>query len=267
MPLVAVIDKEFRMFFRYPLRVLSSLIVGLVFLLQFVYFGQAVLGGRYSALLQSSTGVGDYPTYALIGYVLWWVSVSPMEASVWGVRRELQRGTLESNVVSPMSLVEMVVALSLSWMLMDSVIMTLVFVMGAVIFEIPFSGAAIAKSLPVIGLSFFAFLGFGLVFAGLVMVLKNIGPFAQIFEFAMLFFSGVFFPLSVMPQWLQEFSKLFPLTHSAAIVRALFAGGSYTDVASSLLWLLELIPLYWGIGYALFAWAERTTRVIGYGGY
>ncbi|AGT34335.1 hypothetical protein OCC_14285 [Thermococcus litoralis DSM 5473] len=94
MILSAVIEKEFRMFFRYPLRVISSILVGLVFLLQFVFFGQAVLGGRYSQLLASSTGMGDYPTYALIGYVLWWVSVSPMEAYVWGVRRELQREPL-----------------------------------------------------------------------------------------------------------------------------------------------------------------------------
>jgi len=91
--LSAVIEKEFRMFFRYPLRVVSSILVGLVFLLQFVFFGQAVLGGRYSQLLATSTGMGDYPTYALIGYVLWWVSVSPMEAYVWGVK-ESSRGEL-----------------------------------------------------------------------------------------------------------------------------------------------------------------------------
>jgi ABC-2 type transport system permease protein len=265
--ILTVVEKEFRMFFRYPLRVVSSILVGIVFLLQFVYFGQAVLGGRYSALLQASTGMGDYPTYALIGYVLWWVSVSPMEAYVWGVRRELQRGTFETNVLSPARLSGLLFGLALSWLLMDSVLMAAVFAFGAVIFDIPVTLPLVLESLPVIVASLIAFMGFGFIFAGLVMLLKNIGPFAQIFEFAMLFFSGVFFPLSVMPQWFQEFSKLFPLTHSAAIVRALFAGGSYTDVASSLLWLLGLIPLYWGIGYALFAWAERTTRVIGYGGY
>ncbi|NJF25867.1 ABC transporter permease [Thermococcus sp. Bubb.Bath] len=267
MALMAVVGKEFRMFFRYPLRVVSSLIVGLVFLLQFIYFGQAVLGGRYSALLQSSTGVGDYPTYALIGYVLWWVSVSPMEASVWGVRRELQRDTLESNVVSPMSLVEMILALSLSWMLMDSVIMAIVFVMGTVIFEIPLSGAVVVKSLPVIGLSFLAFLGFGLVFAGLVMVLKNIGPFAQIFEFLILFLSGAFFPLSTLPEWVVDLSKALPLTHAASAVRKVFVGMPYSAIKGEIAWLLILLPLYWAVSYLSFRWAEKTSRMIGYGGY
>ena len=33
MILSAVVEKEFRMFFRYPLRVISSILVGIVFLL------------------------------------------------------------------------------------------------------------------------------------------------------------------------------------------------------------------------------------------
>jgi len=173
------------MFFRYPLRVISSILVGIVFLLQFVFFGQAVLGGRYSALLEVSTGMGDY----------------------------------------------------------------------------------ILKSLPIVVASLIAFLGFGFVFAGLVMMLKNIGPFAQIFEFAMLFFSGVFFPLNVMPKAMIAFSKLFPLTHAAAVVRGLFVGKGYLEVWGEVAWLLVLIPVYWGIGYLIFKWAERITRVIGYGGY
>ncbi|HDD31262.1 MAG TPA: ABC transporter permease, partial [Thermococcus litoralis] len=34
-----------------------------------------------------------------------------------------------------------------------------------------------------------------------------------------------------------------------------------------IIWLLFLIPLYWMIGYLIFKWAEKITRVIGYGGY
>ncbi|WP_456365338.1 ABC transporter permease [Thermococcus sp.] len=267
MALLAVMEKEFRMFFRYPLRVVSSVLVGLVFLVQFVYFGQAVLGGRYSSILQASTGVGDYPTYALIGYVLWWVSVSPMEASVWGIRRELQRGTLESNVTSPMGLLEMVVSLALSWMLMDSVIMAVVFLTGVVAFGVSLSWVALLKALPIVGLAFLAFLGSGLIFAGLVMVFKNIGPLAQIFEFLVLFISGVFFPLSALPRWLVVISDLIPLAHSANGVRKLLVGFPYSSVTGEVAWLLLLTPLYWLASYALFKWAEKTARVMGYGGY
>jgi ABC-2 type transport system permease protein len=267
MAFFAVIEKEFRMFFRYPLRVVSSLLVGLVFLLQFVYFGEAVLGGRYSSLLAQSTGIGDYPTYALIGYVLWWVSVSPMEAGVWGIRRELQRGTFESNVASPFPLLGMVISLSLSWMLMDSVIMFLVFLLGCVLFGVSLEVFAVLKAFPVILLSFLAFLGFGLIFAGLVIVLKNIGLFAQIFEFLILFISGVFFPLKTLPEWITAVSLVVPLTHSAAALRLLLAGRSYSAVAQSVTVLSVLVVVYWALGLSVFKWAEKTAGVVGYGAY
>ncbi|WP_461864802.1 ABC transporter permease [Thermococcus sp.] len=267
MPLGAVIEKELRMFFRYPLRVFSAVLVGIVFLLQFVFFGQAVLGGRYSQLLASSTGIGDYPTYALIGYVLWWLSVSPMEAYVWGIRRELQRGTFETSVAAPIRITELLLGLALSWLLMDSVLMMVVFVFGVLIFHISLSLPVVLKSLPVLLLSFLSFLGFGLIFAGLVMMFKNIGPFAQIFEFSMLFFSGVFFPLNVMPRGVVLFSQIFPLTHSVTAIRAIFTGKTYAEVLPSISWLLILVLFYWITGYALFRWAEKTTRVMGYGGY
>lgn len=267
MAFFAVIEKEFRMFFRYPLRVVSSLLVGLVFLLQFVYFGEAILGGRYSSLLAQSTGIGDYPTYALVGYVLWWVSVSPMEAGVWGIRRELQRGTFESNVASPFPLLAMVISLPLSWMLMDSAIMFIVFLLGCVIFGISLEVFAVLKALPVIFLSFLAFLGFGLIFAGLVIVLKNIGPFAQIFEFLILFISGAFFPLRTLPRWITAVSSAVPLTHSAAAVRLLLAGKPYSAVAQSITALSILVVVYWALGLVIFKWAEKMAGVVGYGAY
>ncbi|WP_324734763.1 ABC transporter permease [Thermococcus sp. SY098] len=267
MPLLAIIEKELRMFFRYPLRVFSAVLVGIVFLLQFVFFGQAVLGGRYSQLLASSTGIGDYPTYALVGYVLWWLSVSPMEAYVWGIRRELQRGTFETNIAAPVRIIELLLGLALSWLLMDSVLMMVVFAFGVLIFNISLTFSILLKSLPVLLLSFLAFLGFGFVFAGLVMMLKHIGPLAQIFEFAMLFFSGVFFPLKVMPKAVIEFSNILPLTHSVNAIRAIFIGKTYAEITPSVEWLLLLVIVYWLIGYALFKWAEGITRVMGYGGY
>ncbi len=151
-------------------------------------------------------------------------------------------------------------------MLMDSILMLIVFLFGVFLFKIPLSAVIILKSLPVIFLSLLAFLGFGFLFAGLVMLLKNIGPFAQLFEFGMLFFSGVFFPLTLMPNWVRSFAEFIPpLTHAISTVRTIFSGGGYSQASSSIGWLVILAPLYWLIGYLLFRWAERLTRVIGYG--
>lgn len=267
MPMLAVIEKEMRMFFRYPLRVVSSLLVGIVFLIQFIFFGQAVLGGRYSALLEASTGLGDYPTYALIGYVLWWLFASPIEAYIFGVRRELQRGTLESNIAAPIGDINFLIGLAGGWVLIDNVLMAVVFAFGVVVFGIPITWGVVLKLLPVLLLAFVSFLGFGIIFAGLVMLFKNIGALGQIFEFLVLFLSGVFFPMNVMPAWVKVAGELMPLTHAIKLARGAFIGRSYMEMLPSLEALLILSALYWVIGYLLFKWAEKTTRVVGYGGY
>ncbi|AIF70048.1 hypothetical protein PAP_08300 [Palaeococcus pacificus DY20341] len=267
MSLLAVIEKELRMFFRYPLRVVSSVVVGIVFLVQFIFFGQAVLGGRYSQMLAATTGMGDYPTYALIGYILWWLFASPIDAYVWGVRRELQRGTLEVNVLAPISMIKFLVGLALGWIVIDNVLMGVVFVFGVVLFKIPLSAAVLLKSFPILVLAFLAFLGFGMIFAGIVMLVKHIGPLAQIFEFGVMFIAGVFFPTSVMPRAVQAFGSVIPLTHAISLVRGIFMGKSYFEMISSLRALLVLTVAYWFISYTLFKYSEKLTRVVGYGGY
>ncbi|RLF78759.1 ABC transporter permease [Thermococci archaeon] len=265
--MLAVMEKELRMFFRYPLRVVSSIIVGIVFLVQFIFFGQAVLGGRYSSMLAASTGMGDYPTYALIGYVLWWLFTSPIEAYIFGIRRELQRGTLEINMLAPLRTIKFLIGLSLGWILIDNVLMGVVFLFGVCLFKIPLSWGIILKAVPIFMLAFVAFLGFGMIFAGLVMLFKNIGALGQIFEFLVMFLSGVFFPLNVMPYWVRAVGNAIPLTHAINIVRGVFVGKSYAEMASSLQALLLLSTAYWLISYGIFRWAEKITRVVGYGGY
>lgn len=267
MSLLAVIEKELRMFFRHPLRVISVTLIGIVFLLQFVFFGEAVLGGRYSQILASSTGLGDYPTYALIGYILWWLFASPMEAYVWGVRRELQRGTLETNVLAPIRMIKFLIGLSLGWILIDNVLMGIVFIFGVIVFKISVSFIIILKAVPILVLSFIAFLGFGMIFAGLVMLFKHIGPLTQIFEFGVMFLSGVFFPTTVMPKTIQAIGNAIPLTHAIEAIRGIFIGKSYAELILTIEILLVLTFFYWLISYALFKYAEKLTRVIGYGGY
>ena len=116
-------------------------------------------------------------------------------------------------------------------------------------------------------LAFVAFLGFGMIFAGLVMLFKNIGALGQIFEFLVMFLSGVFFPLNVMPYWVRAVGNAIPLTHAINIVRGVFVGKSYAEMAPSLQALLLLSTAYWLISYGIFKWAEKITRVVGYGGY
>jgi lipooligosaccharide transport system permease protein len=74
-------------------------------------------------------------------------------------------------------------------------------------------------------------LAVGIMFGSLGMVVTSKAPNFDFFNYytelvitPMLFFSGVFFPLTNFPGWMKTLSQFLPLTHAVAISRAAFSG-------------------------------------------
>ncbi|MGZ5090016.1 MAG: ABC transporter permease [Burkholderiales bacterium] len=71
----------------------------------------------------------------------------------------------------------------------------------------------------------------GLAFAGLGLIMTSLSPSYDFFMYyftlaitPMMLASGVFFPLSQLPAWLQAAAGVLPLTHAVALVRPLMTG-------------------------------------------
>jgi len=93
----------------------------------------------------------------------------------------------------------------------------------------------------------------GILFSGLAVVVAGLSPSYEFFNYyftlaitPMFLFSGIFFPLSQLPDWAQTVAWFSPLTHAAAISRVLFSGQIDGAVALDSLWLgiAALLPYY-----------------------
>ncbi len=78
----------------------------------------------------------------------------------------------------------------------------------------------------------------GICFAGLALIMTAFAQGYDFFNYYMTLFitpmfivCGVFYPISSLPEALQSFVQILPLTHAVALVRPLVAGGPVTDVA------------------------------------
>jgi lipooligosaccharide transport system permease protein len=78
----------------------------------------------------------------------------------------------------------------------------------------------------------------GLAFAGIGLVINSLAKGYDFFQYyftlvitPMAFMSGVFFPLSQLPAWLQWLAQCLPLTHAIAMARPLLLGEWPTGVA------------------------------------
>ena len=89
---------------------------------------------------------------------------------------------------------------------------------------------------------------FGIMAASFIMVLKRGDPITWMFNSASALLGGVYFPVTVLPEWLQKVSLLLPTTHALKAMRlTLLKGASAMDVAGEIgalcVFCVVLLPL------------------------
>jgi ABC-type multidrug transport system permease subunit len=70
----------------------------------------------------------------------------------------------------------------------------------------------------------------------------------------MLAVSGLFFPLSRMPAWLQAIAYLLPTTHAVALLQGVWNGSGWTGHWINALALLLLFAAYTALATRVFRW-------------
>jgi ABC-2 type transport system permease protein len=79
--------------------------------------------------------------------------------------------------------------------------------------------------------------------------------------FVLLPLSCVYYPVSVLPHWLQPVALALPPTHVFEGMRAILL--HHTFEASELWWALGLNAIYLLVGYMAFSWFLQSARVNG----
>ncbi len=94
----------------------------------------------------------------------------------------------------------------------------------------------------------------GLCFAGPAIVVSSLSPSYEYFNYyvtllltPMFIFCGVFYPVRTLPDFIQPFVQLLPLSHAIALVRPLASGG----VISNPLLHIGVLAAFAGTGYYL----------------
>lgn len=105
----------------------------------------------------------------------------------------------------------------------------------------------------------------GLCFAGPAIIMSAISPGYEFFNYYLTLFltpmfilSGVFYPISSLPQALQTFVQVLPLTHAVALIRPLVSGQAGTNVALH----LTVLVTYTLVGYYVAVVMVRRRLVV-----
>jgi len=106
----------------------------------------------------------------------------------------------------------------------------------------------------------FATVGFGLMLSSLGFYLRTSMVVANIFLFLGLLFCGVNFPVSMLPEYLQPVSYIFPITYATDAARMAVDGASLADVSGLLGSELIVMTAAILIGYLMMLMFEHLSR-------
>ncbi|MFE3110211.1 ABC transporter permease [Kitasatospora indigofera] len=119
--------------------------------------------------------------------------------------------------------------------------------------------AAWPAALPVLLLGVTAFVAVGLVVGGLANTPEAVAAIANCVMVPMAFLSGAFYPIDLMPGWLQAFSRVLPLRWFVdGVTDALAGRGGLLGPATDCLALAVFAGLFALLAARTFRWSNRT---------
>lgn len=244
--------------------ILYWILVPLLWIVPFIFVGDALTGGEFSDQFLNSTGSGDYIGFLLIGNMLW----ATLDAAIWGtgnaLRWEQQSGTLEYFWVSPAPRVDFLIGAAISEGAWVSTNILGQFIILSFFFDWNLTFFTSSIALLAVVLMFFAMLGFGMVFASIVLLFKEGDIITEFVDSILVIASPLRYPLSALPRFLLWFAIVLPFTWGASIVRDLFLSeASSNQIVAGFGILLLLGALLWTLGLLLFRMVETRSRVKG----
>ena len=172
----------------------------------------------------------------VVGALMWNFMSSLYNEIAMSIAYERWEGTLEYTFMAPVSRLIHLAGISL-FSLMNSIVQTIIVLIGLLLFtDLNLRGANLPGVLVVLGVSTIAFVGLGLMAAALPVMSPERGAEAtHIFQGSLLLVSGVYYPVDVLPGWLQPLSALSPATYTLSACRKLVGIGNSASAPGNLM--------------------------------
>ncbi|HEX8720949.1 MAG TPA: ABC transporter permease [Pyrinomonadaceae bacterium] len=240
-----------------------------------VFTFYAVVNSATVVLIGVAAGDRRLTLMLMVGVMLWGLLSVVFQEIANSITYERWEGTLEYTFMAPVPRLVHLAGVSL-FATGYAVVRAVIIVAGMLLFvDIDLSRANWAGIVVVLAVSSAAFIGLGLMAAVLPVFSPERGAEAtNIFQGVLLLVSGVYYPVEVLPRWLQPLSVVSPATYALSACRKLVgvgpgaemaAGAPLRDCASELTVLTVMGLLLIPLGLYVFAlverWAKRTGKL------
>ena len=220
----------------------------------FIAEGVEAAGGRID--VERTTAV------LLIGAVIWAYLGMIFEVLTETVAWERWEGTIEYTFMAPLSRPVHLTGMGLFAIAYGLVQSVLLFAVVAFFFELSLPGANFAAALVVLAVASVSFVGIGMMTSVLPLISPEKGTqLGFVAQGVLLVVSGVYYPVSVLPEWMQWLATVSPATYALDGVRDAILEGDGLGALGDELWpLLAIGVVSIPLGLAVFRLGERHAK-------
>jgi ABC-2 type transport system permease protein len=259
---LAFVERNLYLVRRYWHLELAFLIFNVASAMSVLYIGEAQMQANGGG---SREGQLDLVLFLGIGTVVWaylravFANVGEMVA--W----ERWEGTIEYTMMAPISRLAHMLGVSLFSIIYGLARSALLLGVLALFFHVDLSNANLAGAAVILLVGSVSFLGFGIMAAVLPLLFPERGEeMTFVISSILLLVSGVYYPISVLPDWMEPLATVSPATYVLEGMRAALLEGTPTlALGPSILPILILGAVTLPIGIAIFSWGERYAKRTG----
>jgi ABC-2 type transport system permease protein len=253
--------KEWKLELTYPLDFVRSLIDPVVYLLPYVLYGVALVGGRFSPNLHKLVGTTDIVSFITIGYVFIGFLNMALWAMGFSLRKEQMYGTLEAVFAAPVPRWIFTMGMSMHSILHQflMIVVQLVFILA--VFSLKVNPLGLLPALAMIGLMLIALYGIGMIMASATLLFKQGWLISEALGSLLMVVTPIAYPLAVLPVFMQKAALMVPTTYGIMTARHFLIGEQMGfSVGTAFLRVAVLCVVWVVFGLAVFAVIDRYTR-------
>jgi ABC-2 type transport system permease protein len=201
-------------------------------------------------------------TVLLIGAVIWAYLGMIFEILTETVAWERWEGTIEYTFMAPLSRPTHLTGMGLFAIVYGLFQSMLLFTVVAFFFDLSLPEANFAAALAVLAVASVSFVGIGMMTSVLPLISPEKGTqLGFIAQGLLLVVSGVYYPVTVLPEWMQWLSTISPATYALEGARDAILEGDGLSALGDELWPLLLIGVVSiPLGLAVFRLGERHAK-------
>lgn len=254
----AFIKRDFSIESGYQFAFLMGLIESLMLLVIFHFIGELIVPKGSASLSRYGSG---YFAFALIGVGFARYFDLTLKMFSESIRTAQATGCLEAMICTQTGCIPIILMSSFYSLISGGVQLLMILIGGVLLFHVSLSQMTVIPTLLVLILSITIFMAFGVLSAAAIIWLKKGDPITWILGGFGSILGGAYFPIGVMPHWMQKISFLIPVRYSLDALRlTMLKGAPFVAVKQPTITLALMAAILLPASVAVFSGAVRKGR-------